>query len=154
MKRPWKLSIEVGGQSGDQPKLEESSVSLQYPDTTSAWNLLVEARQRILDARSRPDETSSSVDAINNWIGGGLAVLGSIMSESPQTLLDRLIQEVPNKEQEGFFPVKRERPKPHPGAPKDLDISTLTDQEREELGIILPQVEESDPELDILDGVG
>jgi hypothetical protein len=138
--------IEVGN---SVPVHEQSSISpSREPDVVlnidPAWSLLVDARRNLGAMMGRIDTTPQAAEAINNWIGGGLAVLATFTDESAESLRDRLAAEVPIEPASAdFYRVKRERPKPPPGAPKDLDIFSLTDEEREELGIILPQTQES-----------
>ena len=146
MKRPWKLTIEVGG---DSPRAIGSTTPPSLPpaapqselDTSPIWEMLVDGRRKMLDAID--NGADDKVNSIVSWIGGALAVLSKITKEDPARLHDRLVAEVPNlnaKSHEGveFKKVERTRPKPHPGSQRVLDLSELSPEEREQLGITPP----------------
>jgi hypothetical protein len=138
MKRSWKLSIEVGGSEQKPPSL------VQSPNRDAAWNLLVESRRALAQSVESNQVSPELVESANQWTGGGLAVLAAMTGDDPEVLRQRLMAEVPIKTSSNFYHAERSRPRPHPGAQKSLDVSTLTDEEREELGIVLPQQLEAD----------
>lgn len=120
---------------------------------SAAWDVLVNARSGMktsLEAgNSRAGEDAAQ------WIGGGLAALGAITGEDPRALLLKLSDQIPMDSndlaprpgdlvkspdsQAQFRAIERERPPPHPGAPKPIDPHDLTPEEREEYGVLLPE---------------
>jgi hypothetical protein len=145
MKRPWKLTIEVGG---DSPRGIESNTPSPYGvavDTTAAWAMLVDARRKMLDAMAKGDDNKANTTV--SWIGGALAAWGKMTGEDPASLYERLVEEVPNPNASPyggmeFKKVERTRPEPHPGAQRVLDLSELTPEERDQLGITLPAADD------------
>jgi hypothetical protein len=117
------------------------------------WSKLVDARGNMKSALDAGDSKGGELAA--QWIGGGLAIYGSMIGEDPRTLLNRLSDEVPidpnavaprpgdlvkSPDSEARFrAIERERPPPPPGAPKPIDPHDLTPEEREEYGIFLPE---------------
>lgn len=174
--RPFKITIEFGEQLYQTqvgtpsqivtapvvPREVESSNDgvVSSLDTDAAWEILLEARRNM---KAETIENRHDVaKEINTWIGGGLAVLGVLTGESSAALLEKLSAEIPilsaeeAMKQPGrpkFVETKRERPKPHPGAPRPINIDELTPEEREELGIIEPDMEipESEPTIVVTD---
>lgn len=150
-----------GFSSPDEPSPPSAAGSA---DQGKAWATLKDARVKMLEAQGRGDH--STVAQINGWIGGGLALMAEMTGENAASLLAKLAQEVPlavpamttsagnsltpNLVMEPgvpqavpgsnarFYPVKRERPDPPPGAPRALQPEDLTPEERAELGMFLP----------------
>jgi len=143
--KPWKLVLEVGMDPGRQ---EEPPATLKAPEAPAinqegAWKLLVEARKNLIAAMTKMDV--ETIESINHWIGGAIAMLGAITGESPSSIQDRLSQQIPSPAPPPipagmqFAEVERSRPKPHPGAPRPVDMSTLTPEELERLGVTLAE---------------
>ena len=160
--KPWRLLIESGHHpqlvlGADQPTPAIPPGPKETPVTTTlvvgqrsrAWDLLKEARlkERAAIKGGRPDE----VEQIAAWVGGGIAIMAALLDEAPEALLVELKGEVPvapfvppeemseTERRATFIPVERHRATPPPGAPRPLDMSTLTPEEREEMGIIMPE---------------
>lgn len=169
MKRPWRLLIEVGGDhdsvspmsvtAGPAPAtaITPGAVDLPQLDREAAWAILTDARGNLNQAIESGQ--AHDVESINLWIGGGLAVLASLVGEPAEKLLEQLVAETPSNVEfavvdpdnnvvtngrANFYSVKRERPAPPKGAPRPLAIEELTDEEREQLGILNYVVPESD----------
>jgi hypothetical protein len=155
MSRRWKLLLEVGGTEEES----QSQPSVTPDRRHIAWDTLKDARRKLANAISSGNTRQS--EDISQWIGGGLAVLASLTGEDAPSLLRSLEQAVPVSSpivavtpdgavkvpdsNATYVPVERARPKPPPGAPKKLDLTTLSEAEREELGIILPEDVEPGP---------
>lgn len=162
--RPWRLVIEYGDQ---QPREVGPAAVSPRPDqhnhnTTTVvevaapplhrdelWQQLLEARAGL--KKQMETGTSFDVDRINLWIGGALAALATLTGEDVTELNAKLQAEAPVGEpgpvntsngRVTFVETKRERPKPPPGAPRDLDPHDLSEEERADLGIVLEDEEE------------
>lgn len=146
MKRPWRLTIEVG--DGDSPRAIAPDKPVEVieakPSLESVWPMLVDARHKLIDAMA--NGADSKVSDTNSWIGGALAATAALIGTSGEELRDRLIAEVPSPTKTNpyqhmgeFRRVERRRPDPPPGAPRPVDPASLTPEEREELGIVLPE---------------
>ena len=105
-----------------------------------AWPILVEARRN--NIRALEDGDADTVEQINHWIGGALSMLSNVSGVSAVDLVARLNDEIPyipKHDPRQFKHVeRRERPSPPPGAPRPVDVTTLTQEERDQLGIVLP----------------
>ncbi len=138
--KSWRFTIEFTGGSDDSAPPEIK--------TSEAWESLRDARRRMLE--SLHAGVNDKVESINLWIGGALSTFAKLTGGDSQELLDRLSVEIPNTTPPPIVPpdvaefvhVERDRPKPHPGAQRKLDLSELTPEEREELGIITPGEDE------------
>jgi len=161
-RRPFRLVIEVNNPDGPgaiafapapasaptpasalAPTPVAAALSDSKPDLAAVWPMLVDAREKLIDAMGNGSGTK--VTDTNNWIGGALAVAAVLTGNSAEALRDRLAAEVPMPERKSpyeamgeFRHVERERPKPHPGAQRPVDLSELSAEERAELGIVLP----------------
>lgn len=153
MKRSWRLTLEVG--NPDSPRAITSDkpaevVEPAKPSLDAVWPMLVDARHKMIDAMA--NGADSKVADTNSWIGGALAAAAVLTGNSAEALRDRLLAEVPTPsftspyERLGEFrSVERRRPSSPPGAPKPIDPATLTPEEREELGIVMPEASEPEP---------
>lgn len=161
MKRPWRLTIEMGAEKF-QREIESTPVSapvdsppapparsVSSAKSDDAWRMLVDARQKLVDAIANNDD--NKVTSTNSWLGGAVAMYAMLTDGDGEEVLARLARVVPAPEikspYEGmgnFRQVERKRPAPPPGAPRTVDPSEFTPEEREMYGIPDPvEVEES-----------
>lgn len=148
IRRPWRILIEVGAH-GALPTFQAQTADTT-PATTpasrdAAWELLKDARKRLSNAMG--EGNAEDISSINNWIGGGVAVYAVLTDGNAEALLEKLREATPIESgtpgqipgvRANFYQVERERPKPPPGAPRPLNPEDLTQEERDELGIVLP----------------
>lgn len=154
-RRPWRLILEVGDPAQrDIPQTVISAPVERAPEPParptasldSVWPMIVDARQKFVDAWVAGAD-QDKITATNNWLGGALATAAVLTGNSAEALMERVKAEVPTPEIanpfEGvaeFNHVERKRPEPPPGFQRPVDPADLTPEEREQLGVIMPEV--------------
>lgn len=156
----WRFLIERNPepQAPSAPKVVSGKV-----DESAAWELLKDARKNLKQAQN--SHNSEKVVHIDNWVGGGVAVLAALTGKKPEEVLAKLVEETGGNvamalgekppmrsDRVSFHEVERTRPAPPPGAPKPLDLDSLTEEEILELGVIVPKFDEMEEEEEPLTG--
>jgi hypothetical protein len=149
IERPIRILIEIGKPAA---AFARNGLNLSTSAREQAWTMLRDGRKNLAEATTGGN--SFDIDRINQWLGGAIAMFAVLTGENAEQVLSDLRAEVPigsnvpAPSNVKFFDVERPRPDPHPGAPKPLDLESLSDEEREELGIIMPPSEDAEETAD------